>query len=57
MAFPRVKVQWAKMKATKIATTGLPEGKDHRRPERYFSEILEGALIVEGKCSKDIMFE
>ena len=30
MAFARVKVQWAKMKATEIATTGPPEGKEHR---------------------------
>ena len=57
MAFARVKVQRAKMKATEIATAGPPEGKDHRRPEKYFSEVLEGAHIVEGQCSKDIIFE
>lgn len=57
MAFARVKVQWAKMKATEVATAGPPEGKEHRRPERYFDEVLEGARIVEGQCSKDIMFE
>ena len=48
MAFARVKVQWAKMKATEIATAGPPEGKEHRRLERYFDEVLEGARIVEG---------
>ena len=36
MAFARVKVQWAKMKATEIFTAGPPEGKDHRRREKYF---------------------
>ena len=56
MAFARVKVQWVKMKATEIATAGPPEGKDHRRPEKYFSNILEGGRIVEGKCSKGIIF-
>ena len=57
MAFACVKVQWAKMKATEIATAGPPEGKEHRRPERYFDEVLEGARIVEGQCSKDIIFD
>ena len=57
MAFARVKVQWVKMKATEIAISGPLEGKDHRRPERYFGEVLEGARIVEGQCSKDIIFE
>ena len=57
MAFARVKVQWAKMKAIEIATAGPPEGKEHGQPERYFDEVLEGACIVEGQCSKDIIFE
>ena len=57
MAFARVKMQWAKMKATEIATAGPPEGKDHRRPERYFDDVLDGARIVEGQCSKDIIFD
>ena len=48
MAFTRVKVQWAKMKSTEIATAGPPEGKYHRWPEKYFAEVLEGARIVEG---------
>ena len=45
------------MKATKIATAGPPEGKEHRRLEKYFDEDLEGARIVEGQCSKDFIFE
>ena len=57
MAFARVKMQWANMKATKVATIGPPEGKDHRKPERYFAEVLEGARIVEGQCSKDVVFD
>ena len=57
MAFSRVKVQWAKMNATKLATEGPPEGKDDRRPERYFDEVLEGSHIVEGQCAKDVIFE
>ena len=57
MAFAQVKVQLAKMKSIKIATAGPPECKDHRRPEKYFGEVLKGARIVEGQCSKDIIFE
>ena len=57
MAFARVKVQWAKMNAVKLATEGPPVGKEHRTPERYFDDVLEGSRIVEGQCAKDIIFE
>ena len=33
MAFARVKVQWAKMNATSLATEGPPASKEHRTPE------------------------
>ena len=57
MAFARVKMHWAKMKATDMATAGPPEGKVHWKPERYFDDVLEGAQLVEGQCSKDVIFE
>ena len=57
MAFARVKVQWAKMNAVKLATEGPPAGKEHRTPERYFDDILEGSHNVAGQCAKDIIFE
>ena len=57
MAFACVKVQWAKMDAVKLATEGPPVGKEHRMPERYFDDVLEGSHIVEGQCAKDIIFE
>ena len=57
LAFARVKMHWAKMKAAIVAVEGLPGGKDHRTPERYFEDVLEGARLIEGQCSKDIMFE
>ena len=57
MAFACVTVQWAKMNATCLATEGPPAGKEHRTPEWYFDDILEGSCIVEGQCSKDIIFE
>ena len=45
------------MDAVKIATEGPPAGKEHRMPERYFEDVLKGSRIVEGQCSKDIIFE
>ena len=40
MALARVKMYWAKMKATDIAMGGPPGGKD--TPDQYFEEVLEG---------------
>ena len=45
------------MKAADIAVEGPPGGKDHRTPERYLEDVLEGARFIEGQCSKDIRFE
>lgn len=39
MAFIRVKMHWAKMKAAVMAVEGPPGGKDHRKPERYFKDV------------------
>ena len=45
------------MNAEKVEVKGLPKSKDHRTPERYFEEVLKGARLVEGQCSKDVVFE
>ena len=45
MAFARVKMQWAKMNAIKLATEGPAEGKEHRTPTRYFDDVLEGFAL------------
>ena len=55
MALARVKMYWAKMKATDIATGGPPVGQD--TPDQYIEEVLEGARLIEGQCSKNIMFK
>ena len=57
MAFAGVKTYWAKMKATEIAAKSPTGGKDHHTPEHYFEDVLEGARLIEGQCSKNIMFE
>ena len=57
LAFSYCKVWWAKLNAVKLATEGPPEGKEHRTPERYFSDVLEGSRIVADHCAKDTIFE
>ena len=57
MAFARVKTYWAKMKATDIAPKSPPGGQDKHTPEYYFEDVLEGARLIEGQCSKDMIFE
>ena len=57
MYFTCIKVHWAKMKAAIIAVEGPPEGKDHRTLEHYLDDVLEGAHLIEGQCSKDIIFK
>ena len=56
MAFARVKTHWAKLDAKKLMTEGLPEGKEHHRPELYFDGVLEGSRLVAEQCSKDVIF-
>ena len=51
MALARVKMNWAKMEATDVATRGPPRGQDS--PEHYFEEVLEGARLIEAQCLKN----
>ena len=57
MVFARIKVRWAKMDTVRLTTEGLSEGKEHRTPERYFADVLEGYRIVATQCAQDIIFE
>ena len=56
-AFAWEKVHWAKMDAEKLVKEGPPEGKEHRRPEKYYDSVLKGARLVADECSKDVIFE
>ena len=56
-AFAHAKVHWVKMDAEKLVTEGLPEGKEHRHPEKYYDGVLKGARLVADECAKDVMFE
>ena len=56
MAFARCKMWWAKMNIVEVAS-GPPEGKEHRTPERYFVDVLEGSRLVATQCGKDVILE
>ena len=56
MAFALAKVLWGKMDAEKLVTEGLPEGKEHRKPELYYKSVLKGSYLVAELCTKDIIF-
>ena len=57
MALARVKTFWGKMKVVDVSTKGPPGGRDRSEPESYFEDVLEAARLIEGQCSKNIMFE
>ena len=56
-ALARVKVHWGKMDAEKLVTDGPPKGKEHRKPENYYRDVLAGARVVVDECSRDVIFE
>ena len=45
------------MKAIDVVAKSPPKGKDQHAPEHYFEDVLEAARLIEGQCSKDIIFE
>ena len=56
-AFARAKVHWGKLDAEKLVKDGPPPGKEHRKPENYYKDVLKGARLVENECSKDLISE
>ena len=55
MALARVKTYWTEMEATDVASRDL-DGS--RLPvEHYFEEVLQGARLIESRCSKNVMFK
>ena len=49
MALARVKIYWAEMKATDVASQ---DSDGSRVPvEHYFQEVLQGACLIETQCS------
>ena len=56
-ALARAKVHWGKLDAEKLVKDGPPPGKEHRKPENYYQEVLKGARLVADECSRDVIFE
>ena len=55
MALARVKTYWAEMDATDVASR---DSDGSRLPaEHYFEEVLQGARLIESRCSKNVMFK
>ena len=48
---------WGNMKAIDVAVKSPPKGKDRHELEHYFEDVLVAARLIDGQCSKDIMFE
>ena len=57
LAFAKTMVHWPKINPMDMATGPPPKGKEHRRPEQYFAQVMNGAWAIEGQCSKDVMLE
>jgi hypothetical protein len=57
LAFAKTMVHWPKINAMDVATGPPPKGKEHRRPEQYFAQVMNGTRAIEGQCLKDVMLE
>ena len=55
MALARVKTYWADMKASVVASRDSDESRVPAK--HYFEEVLQGACLIEARCSKDVVFE
>ena len=53
----RAKVHWGKLDAEKLVKDRPPLGKEHRKPENHYKDVLKGACLIAGECSKDVIFE
>ena len=56
-ALARAKVHWGKLDGEKLVRDGPPPGKEHRKPENYYKDVLAGARLVADECTKDVIFE
>ena len=56
-ALAHAKVHCGKLDGEKLVRDGLPPGKEHRKPENYYKDVLAGARLVADECAKDVIFE
>src|SRR3954469_10016736 len=55
-ALARVRVHWGKRNGERLVKDGPPQGKEHRKPENYYKNVLVGARLVANECTKDVIF-
>ena len=56
-ALARAKVHWGKLDGEKLVRDGPPPGKEHRKPENYYKDVLAGDRLMADECTKDVIFE
>ena len=56
-ALARAKVHWSKLDSENLVKDGPPPGKEHRKPENYYKDVLASARPVADECTKDVIFE
>ena len=56
-ALARAKVHWGKLDGEKLVRDRPPPGKEHRKPENYYKDVLAGARLMADECTKDVIFE
>ena len=52
-----MRVHSGKLNGEKLVKDGPPVGKEHRKPENYYKEVLAGARFVADECSRDVILE
>src|SRR4051812_13092806 len=56
-ALAHVRVHWGKLNGEKLVKDGPPQGKEHRKPENYYEEVLDGSRLIVDECTKDVIFQ
>ena len=57
LSFVKTMVHWPRIKPLDMVVGPPPDGKEHRHPELYFAQVIEGARAIEGQCSKEVIIE
>ena len=56
-ALARAKVHWGKLDGEKLVRDWPPPGKEHRKHENYYKDVLAGARLMADECTKDVIFD
>src|SRR3954466_3278311 len=56
-ALARVRVHWGKLDGEKLVKDGPPAGKEHRKPENYYKEVLAGSRLIADECTHDVIYQ